>query len=131
MGNITEQGPVVRREDVMDTEAVQTASAERERDYFYPDHAGDKSVVVMEYVVATDLESDRGLASINIEQIRNATKQGPGLTVVLEMGAAERMFTRGMKDGSYARYTVSDGKIEKVLDLAPTTCMTEKESLEG
>ncbi len=51
MGNITEQGPVVRREDVMDTEAVQTASAERERDYFYPDHAGDKSVVVMEYVV--------------------------------------------------------------------------------
>ena len=130
MGNITEQGPVVRREDVMDTEAVQTASAERERDYFYPDHAGDKSVVVMEYVVATDLESDRGLASINIEQIRNATKQGPGLTVVLEMGAAERMFTRGMKDGSYARYTVSDGIIEKVLDLAPTTCMTEKESLE-
>ena len=129
MGNVTEQGKVVRREDVLDADAVSAAAAQRSRDYFYPDHSADRNVVVMEYVVATDLGAERGLASINIEQIRNATKKGPGMTVVLQTGAAERMFTSGMEDGSYGRYTVRDGKIEKVLDLDPSTCMTEKGSL--
>ena len=129
MGNVTDQGPVVRREDVLDAQAVSAAAAQRSRDYYYPDHSADQNVVVMEYVVATDLESDRGYASVNIEQIRNATKQGSDMTFVLETGAAERMFTSGMEDGSYARYTIKDGAIEKVLDLDPSTCMTEKESL--
>ena len=96
MGNVTEQGEVVRREDVLSAEAVSAAAAQRSRDHNYPDHSADQSVIVMEYVVATDLESSRGLASVNIEQIRNATKHG---------------------------------KIEKVLDLDPSTCMTEKQSL--
>ena len=129
MGNVTEQGKVVRREDAMDAAAIEKAAAERERDYYYPDHSGDKSVVVMEYVVATDLESDRGLATVNIEQIRKASAEGSGMTTVMQFGAAERAFTEGMEDGGCARYTVSDGKIEKVMDLDPATCMTEKESL--
>ena len=129
MGNVTEQGEVVRREDVLDAAVVSAAAAQRSRDYYYPDHSADQSVVVMEYVVATDLESDRGYASVNIEQIRNATKQGSDMTFVLQVGAAERLFTSGMEDGSYARYTVNDGKIEKALDLDPSTCMTEKGSL--
>ena len=129
IGSVTDQGEVVRREDVMDAGAIDAAASQRSRDYFYPDHSADQNVVVMEYVIATDLEASRGLASINIEQIRNATKQGSDMTFVLQTGAAERMFTSGMEDGSYARYQVNDGKIEKVLDLDPTTCMTEKESL--
>ena len=111
MGNVTDQGPVVRREDVLDAQAVSAAAAQRSRDYYYPDHSADQNVVVMEYVVATDLESDRGYASVNIEQIRNATKQGSDMTFVLETGAAERMFTDGMEDGSHARYTIKDGAI--------------------
>ena len=129
IGNVTEQGKVVRREDAMDAAAIEKAAAERGRDYFYPDHSADQNVVVMEYVVATDLESDRGFASVNIEQIRNASKEGTGMTTVMQVGAAERVFTAGMEDGACARYTVNDGKIEKVLDLDPATCMTEKESL--
>ena len=129
IGNVTDQGSVVRREDAMDAAAIEKAAAERGRDYFYPDHSADQSVVVMEYVVATDLESNRGFASVNIEQIRNASREGTGMTAVMQVGAAERMFTDGMEDGTCARYTVSDGKIEKVLDLDPATCMTEKESL--
>ena len=39
------------------------------------------------------------------------------------------MFTEGMEDGSCARYTVSGGKIEKVMDLDPATCMAEGKSL--
>ena len=129
MGNVTEHGRVVRREDVMDAAAIETAAAQRERDYYYPDHSADENVVVMEYIVATDLETNRGLASVNIEQIRNATEKGSDMTCVMQVGAAERVFTDGMEDGGCARYTVNGGKIEKVLDLDPSTCMTEKESL--
>jgi hypothetical protein len=69
------------------------------------------------------------MASINIAQIREATKEGTGLTVVMQAGAAKYMFTDGMEDSSCARYTVSGGKIEKVMDLDPATCMAEGESL--
>ena len=128
-GNVTEQGKVVRREDVLDAAAITATEAERSRDYFYPDHSADKNVVVMEYIIGADLEAQRGLASINIEQIRKATENGTNMTFVLETGAAERMFTNGMEDESYGRYTVKDGKIEKVLDLDSSTCMAEKASL--
>ena len=129
IGNVTQQGDVVRRADMMDAAAIETAQSQRSRDYFYPDHSADKNVVVMEYVIATDLESKRGLASVNIEQIRKASKEGENMTVVLQVGAAERLYTDGMEDGSYARYAVQDGKIEKVRDLDPSLCMAEKESL--
>ena len=129
MGNVTTKEDVVRREDVLDAESAKAAAAQRSRDYFAPDHSADQNVVVMEYIIATDLESKKGLASVNIEQIRKATEQGSDLTFVLEAGAAERMFTKGMEDGTYARYTVQDGEIEKVLDLDPSTSMAEKESL--
>ena len=126
---IKEQGGLVRREDVMDAQALEAAMANRSRDYYYPDHSGDENVVVMEYFVATDLETRSGMASINIAQIREAAKEGTGLTVVMQAGAARYMFTDGMEDGSCARYAVSGGKIEKVMDLDPATCMTEGKSL--
>ena len=46
---ITEQGGIIKREDVMDPAAMETALAQRSRDYYYPDHSADKSVVVMDY----------------------------------------------------------------------------------
>ena len=126
---ITEQGGIIKREDVMDPAAMETALAQRSRDYYYPDHSADKSVVVMDYVIGTDLETRGGMASVNLAQIRDATKEGPDMTFVVQFGAAEHAYTGGMADGGYARYTVRDGKIEKVMDLPPDTCMTEGRSL--
>ena len=126
---VTEQGEIVRREQVMDAQALESALAQRSRDYYYPDHSGDESVVVMEYIVATDLESKYGMASVNLAQIRDATGKGSGLTFVIQNGGAERNFTSGIEDGTYARYTIRDGKIEKVMDLDPSTSMSEGASL--
>ena len=61
---IKEQGGLVRREDVMDAQSLEAALASRSRDHYYPDHSGDESVVVMEYFVATDLETRSGICSI-------------------------------------------------------------------
>ena len=69
------------------------------------------------------------MASVNIAQIADATKSGKGLTFVMQVGGAEYLFTDGMEDGSYARYTVNDGKIEKVMDLDSKMCMTEPQNL--
>lgn len=126
---ITDEGEVVKREDVMDTAAIEKAQSERTRDYYYPDHSGDESVVVMDYVIATDLESRAGMASVNIAQIMDATKAGPNMTFVMQTGAAKHLFTSGMEDGTYARYTINSGKLEKVMDLSPDTCMSESDSL--
>ena len=125
---IRDKGEVVRREQAMD-QAAASIEQYRTRDYFAPDHSADENVVVMEYVCATDLESKGGMASVNIAQIADATKSGKGLTFVMQVGGAEYLFTDGMEDGSYARYTINDGKIEKVMDLDSKMCMTEPQNL--
>ena len=125
---IRDKGEVVRREQAMGQTAA-SIEQYRTRDYFAPDHSSDETVVVMEYVCATDLESKGGMASVNIAQIADATKSGKGLTFVMQVGGAEYLFTDGMEDGSYARYTINDGKIEKVMDLDSKMCMTEPQNL--
>ena len=125
---IRDKGEVVKREQAMG-QAAASIGQYRTRDYFAPDHSADETVVVMEYVCATDLESRGGMASVNIAQIADATKSGKGLTFVMQVGGAEYLFTDGMEDGSYARYTVNDGKIEKVMDLDSAMCMAEPQNL--
>lgn len=125
---IRDKGEVVRREQAMG-QAAASIGQYRTRDYFAPDHSADETVVVMEYVCATDLESKAGMASVNIAQIVDATKSGKGLTFVMQVGGAKYLFTDGMEDGSYARYTVNDGKIEKVMDLDSAMCMAEPQNL--
>ena len=127
-GGIRDKGEVVRREQAMG-QAAASLEQYRARDYFTPDHSSDENVVVMEYVCATDLESKGGMASVNIAQIVDATKSGKGLTFVMQVGGAKYLFTDGMEDGSYARYTVNDGKIEKVMDLDSAMCMAEPQNL--
>lgn len=125
---ITDKGEVVTREMAMGEEAA-SIEQYRSREYFYPDHSGDETVVVMDYNCATDLESNVGMSSVNTAQIIDASKKGSNMTFVMQVGGAKRLFTDGMKDGTYARYTVCNGKLEKVLDLPDTTCMAEGSSL--
>ena len=127
--DVTGTGVVVTREDAMGEASANLATMDAGRDRFFPGHEQDESVVVMEYIVGADLEDTRGLASANIAQMIEATKQGSGLTFVLECGGSKRWFTKGIDDESYGRYTVHDGKLEKVIDLDDSTCMSEPESL--
>ncbi|MBQ3392920.1 MAG: hypothetical protein IJG52_05900 [Lachnospiraceae bacterium] len=122
---ITDEGEIVTREQTMGEAAAAAAVSERSRDYFYPDHSGDEKVVVMDYVISTDLESRAGMASVNIAQIKDATAAGGDMTFVMQVGGGKRIYTAGMEDGTCGRYTVQDGKIEKVMELPSDTCMSE------
>ena len=123
-------GKAISREDAMGEAAAQIADMKTSRDYFFPDHSKDKSVVVMTYVVGSNLEDKIGLASVNIRQMVDATKKGDGLTFVMEAGGSGRWFTRGIENNSYGRYAVKGGELEKVKSLPEDICMSEPEALE-
>ena len=127
--DVTGTGRVVTREEAMGDAAAQIATMPTSREKFFPDHSQDKSVVVIEYVIGSDLEDRAGLSSANIAQMVEATKRGSALTFVLETGGSKRWFTKGIDDETYGRYIVRDGKIEKVQELDRKTCMSEPQEL--
>lgn len=111
----------VTREETMGEAAATLADMPTSREQFFPDHSNDKSVVVLNYIIGSNLEDRAGLASANIRMMQDATKKGDALTFVLEAGGSKRWFTSGIKDSSYGRYTINGGNIEKVEDLEPAT----------
>lgn len=127
--DIVGEDSLVTREDTLGESYASLASMTPSRDKFAPDHSKDQSVVVLVYIVGSDLEDAMGLASANIRQMVDASKQGSALSFVLECGGAERWFTNGIADASYGRYVIHDGKMEKVLGLPDTTCMSEGSEL--
>lgn len=118
------------REELMGDNAAAVADMQPSREKFFPDHSGDKSVVVMTYIVGSNLENRTGLASANIRQMQEATKSGDALTFVMEAGGSDRWFTDGIDRSSYGRYEISGGNLKKVEDLPFNTCMSEGETLE-
>ena len=117
------------REEIMGKDAELVADMPTSRDKYYPDHSRDKSVVVMTYVVGSNLEDKRGLASANIRQMQEATKRGDALTFVMEAGGSDRWFTDGIERSTYGRYEIAGGELSKVEDLPYNTCMSEGETL--
>ena len=116
---IEADGNCVTREETMGDAAASLAQMPVSREKFFPDHSGDKNVVVMEYIIGADLEDRIGCASANIRMMQDATKKGDGLTFVLEAGGSRRWFTPGITEGGYGRYTVKDGEVlmEKNLNI--------------
>lgn len=123
--DVTGTGELVTREDILGADAPAITEAKASREYFFPDHSGDQNVVVMTYIVGSNLEDGRGLASANIRQMIDATKQGEGLTFVIEAGGSKRWFTKGIENGTYGRYEISNGEIKKIEDLPDDTCMSD------
>lgn len=129
MSAVAASDEIVGREDTLGKDFGKTVAAQRSRDYFYPDHSGDKKVVVMTYVIGSDLEDDRGSASLNISQMKDATAKGSGLDFVIQAGGSERWFTDGIDDSSVGRYLVSGGKLTEEKALDDSMCMSEPENL--
>ena len=123
-------GKVVTREDALGDAAGSVADMTPSRQQFFPDHSGDRNVVVLAYVVGSNLEHKGGLASANIRQMIDATKAGENLTFVVEAGGSKRWFTKGIEKASCGRYEIADGKLTKVEDLPDDLCMSEGKSLE-
>ncbi len=101
-----------------------------DREKYFPDHSNDKSVVVLEYIIGSNLEAQAGLASFNIDQMKKATSGGPALKFVIEAGGSRRWFTDGIKDRSLGRYEIAEGKLTKIEDIDNSVSMSDPEHLE-
>lgn len=129
IADVTDSDEFVSRADTMGEDYMKTVDEQRSRDYYFGDHSGDKKVVVMTYIIGSNLEDGRGCASVNIAQMLDATSKGDGLDFVLEAGGSERWFTKGIDDSTVGRYLISGGKLEKAEMRPETTCMTEPDEL--
>ncbi|MBR4091671.1 MAG: hypothetical protein IKK28_12600 [Mogibacterium sp.] len=127
--DVTDSDEFVGRDVTLGAGYEAMAEKQRTRDYFFPDHSAAKKVVVMEYIIGADLEDDRGMASINIAQMKDTTAKGDGLDFVVQAGGSDRWFTKGIEDSTVGRYLISGGNIETAEMLDETTCMSDPENL--
>ena len=126
---ITSDGSEILREENMQDNYAQFASISPSRDKFFADKSDVESVVVMEYVIGSDLENKIGSASGNLKQIADATKQGSALKFVMECGGSYRWFTSGIEENSVGRYVMENGQLNKVMDIDQYTTMSSKDEL--
>ncbi len=120
---------VITREQMMQNSPVSVSSLKPSREKFFPDHSNDKSTVVLSYIVGSNLEDKYGFASINIDQMVEASKKGDSLKFVMQTGGAGRWFTIGVDWNGYGRYEISNGNVKQVEKLPDNLCMAEQNSL--
>ena len=129
LSSVTDSDEIVDRSETLGTGYEQIIEKQRTRDYFFPDHSTDKKVVVMEYIIGSNLEDGRGYASINIAQMKDATDKGDALDFVIQAGGSNRWFTKGIEDSTVGRYVISGGKLETSEMLDNTMSMSAPENL--
>ena len=127
--NIVSDHSEILREENMGENYTSFASITPSRQKFHPDWTGNGNTVVLTYIIGSDLETKIAAASYNIDQIKDATKQGEGLTFVIEAGGSQRWFTSEIPERSVGRYVVRNGKMERVQELDTYTVMSQKETL--
>ncbi|MBP5279487.1 MAG: hypothetical protein J6Z03_03305, partial [Erysipelotrichaceae bacterium] len=130
IANLHGDGVIIDRQASMGDEYLKLESAYAPvREKYFPDHSNDQSVVVLEYIIGSNLEDRAGLASFNIDQMKKATAAGSSLKFVIEAGGSRRWFTQGIKDKSLGRYEIADGRLTKVDDLTGTVSMSDPDHL--
>ncbi len=82
---------------------------------------------VMLYFCGTDLESNHGFASVNLEEILNSDISD-NINVVIETGGANSWQTSGIPDNKLARFHVSDGEMQ-LDETCPSSSMGDAGTL--
>ena len=126
---IVSDGNIVTREEALGDHASIIETAPHSREYYFADHDNDKNVVVLEYIIGSNLENAQGLASANIRQMKDVTTKGDNLKFVLQTGGSFRWFTSEIPENSNGRYVIEGGIISEVEKLDDKLCMSEPQSL--
>ena len=83
-----------------------------------PSLAANKTFTLMVYMCGTDLESDGGCATADLqEMVRSGVKAGGNLTVYVQTGGTKQWATRGMTNREGERWLVSKDGLERVDSL--------------
>ena len=123
--DVVGDGNIVDRAMTMGTDYAELDEMPVSRGQFFPDHSKDENVVVLEYIIGSNLEDMAGLASINMEQMQDATAAGENLKFVIQTGGSDRWFTSPIKNGTYGRYVIENGKVTEAMRLDDNMCMSD------
>lgn len=88
---------------------------------------GGSGWTIMLYLCGTDLETDNGLASINLEEICNADLP-EDVNVVIETGGTNEWHWDGIDPGVLGRYHVENGDLNQI-ETQPSASMGEVSTL--
>jgi len=119
----------ISREVMMGDDVSCVLDTEPSREHFITDYSKAENVVVLSYIIGSNLENRSGLASVNIRQMKEATTQGNALKFVVQAGGSDRWFEDEIENGTYGRYEISGGEMRLVQELADPISMSEGESL--
>ena len=127
---ITGSSRIISRNDVLSKASIENIEKYGMfRDLYYQDKADAKNNVVFVYMIGSNLESQGGMASLNMSQMMEATKGNPSLKFVLESGGAKFWAYEPFMNGKVGRYEIANGKVTKVQDLGKKICMTDAKPL--
>ncbi len=126
---VADESTIVTNSEALKDNVSIIENAIHSRDYLFPDHSKDENVVVLTYIVGSNLENSSGLASANIIQMKDASARGDKLSFVLQTGGSFRWFTPGIEENGNGRYLIKDGKLTMIERLDDTLCMTEPKTL--
>jgi hypothetical protein len=101
------------------------SSAAREK---YVDVAAAKTVTVMVYMCGTDLESEGGMATTDIEEMANATLSD-NVRVILETGGTSRWQNDLIKSNTNQRFRIKQGGLQTLDKNLGKQSMVEPETL--
>lgn len=97
------------------------------RDYYtHIKGDGSDNVTVMMYMIGSDLETEDGAASSDIEEIINSSADN--INITLQTGGAEDWWTDGIDGGTTQRHIINSGGISNTVNLGNTQ-MTNPVSL--
>ncbi|MCF0115393.1 MAG: hypothetical protein HUJ56_08580, partial [Erysipelotrichaceae bacterium] len=99
------------------------------RDLYYPNVEDAKEVTIHMYMIGSDLEDAAGLATVNLNQMLEATKASSNLKFIVEAGGSYRWIIKDIKDQSVGRYMIQDGKITELAQLGKIS-MSNPQTLE-
>lgn len=85
--------------------------------------------VLMVYMVGSDLESENGLASMDVEEMVNSTSRDPGVTVLICTGGAAYWWNDEISETECAVYKVNFGTGIEKLHVLENDNMACKETL--
>ncbi len=94
---------------------------------FHTDVASAKNTVLMLYMIGSNLESERGAATKDLEEIA-AAEYGEHLKIVLQAGGAKHWALQDIRGTDPGRYELRNGKIE-FLESAGSVSMTDRKTL--
>ncbi|MBR4161900.1 MAG: hypothetical protein IKR11_00165, partial [Solobacterium sp.] len=111
------------------TETVDTSVSSGARDKYTVLKGNGKDVVtVMVYMCGTDLESNYGMATSDINEMINAT-QSSKVNVILETGGTKQWKNRVMSAGTNQRWKIAKGGIQPLEQNLGRKAMTEPSTL--